>query len=40
MPLAIIEELDPEKPSLRPSKWPRKLKLLKIVIAKIVRKLF
>jgi hypothetical protein len=31
MPLAIIEELDPEKPSFRPSKWPRKLKLLKIV---------
>jgi hypothetical protein len=31
MPLAIIEDLDPEKPSFRPSKWPRKLKLLKIV---------
>jgi hypothetical protein len=31
IPLAIIEELDPEKPSFRPSKWPRKLKLLKIV---------
>jgi hypothetical protein len=31
MPLAIIEKLDPEKPSFRPSKWPRKLKLLKIV---------
>jgi hypothetical protein len=22
MPLAIIENLDPEKPSIRPSKWP------------------
>jgi hypothetical protein len=32
MPLTIIEELNPEKPSFRPSKWPRKkLKLLKIV---------
>jgi hypothetical protein len=31
MPLYIIEEIDPEKPSFRPSKWPRKLKLLKIV---------
>jgi hypothetical protein len=31
MPLDIIEELDPEKTSFRPSKWPRKLKLLKIV---------
>jgi hypothetical protein len=31
MPSDIIEELDPEKPSFRPSKWPRKLKLLKIV---------
>jgi hypothetical protein len=31
MPPAIIEKLDPEKPSFRPSKWPRKLKLLKIV---------
>jgi hypothetical protein len=31
MPLEIIEELDPEKHSFRPSKWPRKLKLLKIV---------
>jgi hypothetical protein len=31
MPSAIIEELDPEKNSFRPSKWPRKLKLLKIV---------
>jgi hypothetical protein len=29
--LAIIENLDPKKPSFRPSKWPRKLKLLKIV---------
>jgi hypothetical protein len=26
-----IEEIDPEKPSFRPSKWPQKLKLLKIV---------
>jgi hypothetical protein len=31
MSSAIIEKLDPEKPSFRPSKWPRKLKLLKIV---------
>jgi hypothetical protein len=31
MPLDIIENLDPEKPSFRPSKWPRKLKLLKLV---------
>jgi hypothetical protein len=31
MPLAIFEELDPEKPSFRPSKWPQMLKLLKIV---------
>jgi hypothetical protein len=30
-PSIIIEELDLEKPSFRPSKWPRKLKLLKIV---------
>jgi hypothetical protein len=28
---SIIENIDPEKPSFRPSKWPRKLKLLKIV---------
>jgi hypothetical protein len=28
-PLAIIEKLDPEKPSFRPSKWPRKLKTAK-----------
>jgi hypothetical protein len=27
----IIENLDPGKHSFRPSKWPRKLKLLKIV---------
>jgi hypothetical protein len=26
MPLAIIENLDLENPSFRPSKWPRKLK--------------
>jgi hypothetical protein len=31
MILAIIENLDPEKPSFRPSKWPWKLKMLKIV---------
>jgi hypothetical protein len=31
MPLDIIEKLYPEKPSFRPSKWPQKLKLLKIV---------
>jgi hypothetical protein len=31
IPLDIIENIDPEKPSLRPSKWPRKLKLIKIV---------
>jgi hypothetical protein len=28
-PLAIIEKLDPEKPSFRPSKWPWKLKTAK-----------
>jgi hypothetical protein len=26
MPLAIVENLDLEKPSFRPSKWPWKLK--------------
>jgi hypothetical protein len=31
IPLDIIKELDLEKPSFRPSKWPRKLKLLKIL---------
>jgi hypothetical protein len=31
MPSDIMEKLDTEKPSFRPSKWPRKLKLLKIV---------
>jgi hypothetical protein len=31
MPMAIIEDIDTEKPSFRPSKWPQKLKLLKIV---------
>jgi hypothetical protein len=31
MPSNIIEKIDLEKPSFRPSKWPRKLKLLKIV---------
>jgi hypothetical protein len=31
MPSYIIEELYTEKPSFRPSKWPRKLKLLNIV---------
>jgi hypothetical protein len=29
MPSTIIEKLDPEKPSFRPSKWPRKLKTAK-----------
>jgi hypothetical protein len=28
---SIIEDLYPEKPSFSPSKWPRKLKLLKLV---------
>jgi hypothetical protein len=28
-PLAIIEKLNPEKPSFRPSKWPQKLKTAK-----------
>jgi hypothetical protein len=28
-PLAIIEKLYPEKPSFRPSKWPKKLKTAK-----------
>jgi hypothetical protein len=28
-PLATIENLDPEKPSFRPSKWPWKLKTTK-----------
>jgi hypothetical protein len=31
MPLSIIEHLYLKKPSFRPSKWPRKLNLLKIV---------
>jgi hypothetical protein len=31
MILNIIENLNPEKPSFGPSKWPQKLKLLKIV---------
>ena len=31
IPLAIIDNPDPEKPSFRPSKWFQKLKLLKIV---------
>jgi hypothetical protein len=31
IPLIIIENIDLEKPSFRPSKWPRNLKLLKIV---------
>jgi hypothetical protein len=31
MPFSIIEKRDLEKTSFRPSKWPRKLKLLKIV---------
>jgi hypothetical protein len=29
MPLAIIENPDPKKPSFMPSKWPRKLKFAK-----------
>jgi hypothetical protein len=29
MPLAIIKNIDPKKPSFRPSKWPRKLKTAK-----------
>jgi hypothetical protein len=29
MPSNIIEKLYPEKPSFRPSKWPRKLKTAK-----------
>jgi hypothetical protein len=28
IPSYIIKELDPEKPSFRPSKWPWKLKLV------------
>jgi hypothetical protein len=36
----IIEKLDPEKPSFRPSKWPRKLKLLKIVNCQNCQKTF
>jgi hypothetical protein len=31
MTLDIIDSLNPEKPSFRSSKWPSKLKLLKIV---------
>jgi hypothetical protein len=31
MPSIINEKLNPEKPSFRPSKWPWKLKLLKII---------
>jgi hypothetical protein len=31
MPLGIIYNIYPKKPSFRPSKWPQKLKLLKIV---------
>jgi hypothetical protein len=27
--LAIIEKIDPKKPSFRPSKWPQKLKTAK-----------
>ena len=41
MPLAIIKNLDLEKPSFGPSKWPRKLKPAKnSKIAKIARKSF
>jgi hypothetical protein len=32
MPSTIIDNIDPKKYLFRPSKWPRKLKLLKIVI--------
>jgi hypothetical protein len=28
-PLDIIEKINPEKPSFRPSKWPQKLKTAK-----------
>ena len=31
IPSTIIEDIYPEKTSFRPSKWPHKLKLLKIV---------
>jgi hypothetical protein len=31
IPSTIIEKLNPEKPSFRPSKWSRKFKMLKIV---------
>jgi hypothetical protein len=31
MPFSIFENIYPEKPSFRPSKWPWKLKLLKTV---------
>jgi hypothetical protein len=31
IPLNIIEDIDIENPSFRPSKWPQKLTLLKIV---------
>ena len=41
MPLAIIENLDLEKTSFRPSKWPQKLKPAKnSKLPKMVRKLF
>jgi hypothetical protein len=38
MPWAMIEELNLEKPSFKPSKWPQKLKLLKIVNCQICQK--
>jgi hypothetical protein len=41
MPSAIIENLDLEKPSFGPSKWPRKLKTAKnSKLSKFARKLF
>jgi hypothetical protein len=38
MNLDIIEEIYPEKPLFRPSKWPQKLKMLKIVNCKNCQK--
>jgi hypothetical protein len=40
MHLDIFEEIYPEKPSFRPSKWPQKLKLLKIVNCQNCQKTF
>jgi hypothetical protein len=40
-PLDIIENIDPEKPSFRPSKWPWKLKTAKnSKLPKLPEKLF